>query len=360
MEDSSIPTTWYFAPARFAGAYAPGSLAGDLVLRSANSKNLRITTDNGASTALSILSNGNVGIGTTNPGANLAIAGNRAVLGSSGVVGVYGAGDVSFEIQGGANAAILGLTRGNGVGPFLGLSVVGNDGFIAMNRVGGAPFGNLIIYTGGSERVRINPNGNVGIGTTNPISKLHIYDTSNISGGLGIRLDSGPVQDGLGIEWRTGTTWHWNIDQFGTDPWLRFFIEDANDGSGALRMYLTTAGNLWIAGSLTQGSDVRFKKDISELSNSGSVLEKLKKLRGVYYKLNDLAKKFGYNDDQRHIGIIAQEIEKEFPELVSEWEQDGIKYKAVDYSRLTAVLLEAIKEQQKEIEELKEILNSKH
>ena len=66
----------------------------------------------------------------------------------------------------------------------------------------------------------------------------------------------------------------------------------------------------------------------------------------------------GRSDGRRHIGVIAQEIEKEFPELVSEWEQDGVKYKAVDYSRLTAVLLQAIKEQQKEIEELKKKISN--
>ena len=51
-----------------------------------------------------------------------------------------------------------------------------------------------------------------------------------------------------------------------------------------------------------------------------------------------------------YIGIIAQEVEKEFPELVRE---DNMGYKALNYDGMVAVLLETIKEQQKEIEELK-------
>ena len=54
-------------------------------------------------------------------------------------------------------------------------------------------------------------------------------------------------------------------------------------------------------------------------------------------------------DDDRHIGIIAQEMEKVFPELVNT-NEDG--YKAVAYDKLTAVLLEAVKEQQDQIETL--------
>jgi len=55
----------------------------------------------------------------------------------------------------------------------------------------------------------------------------------------------------------------------------------------------------------------------------------------------------------RQIGIIAQELEQEFPELVNT-DKDG--YKAIAYDKLTAVLLEAIKSQQKEIEGLKKEL----
>ena len=119
-------------------------------------------------------------------------------------------------------------------------------------------------------------------------------------------------------------------------------------------------------------SDARLKKDVQTIEGA---LDKVLKLRGVsyYWKNRDemAAAKgvaadsldYGY-DDQKHIGVIAQELEDVFPELVST-ASDG--FKSVEYSTLAPILIEAIKEQQqiinalqsekdaqqKEIEELK-------
>ncbi len=57
--------------------------------------------------------------------------------------------------------------------------------------------------------------------------------------------------------------------------------------------------------------------------------------------------------DKLQLGLSAQELEKFFPELVM---TDAKGYKSVDYGRLTPVLVEAIKEQQKEIDELKKLV----
>lgn len=77
----------------------------------------------------------------------------------------------------------------------------------------------------------------------------------------------------------------------------------------------------------------------------------------MYFEWNDEYKELGRAIPGRQIGIIAQELEKEFPELVTIW-GDGSDYRAVDYGRFTAVLLEGIKEQQKEIKELKAEIES--
>ena len=100
-------------------------------------------------------------------------------------------------------------------------------------------------------------------------------------------------------------------------------------------------------------------------------MDKVLKLRGVsYYWKNQeemAAAKgvavdsldYGY-DDKKHIGVIAQELEKEFPELVSTAD-DG--FKSVEYSTLAPILIEAMKEQQaiidnqqKQIDELKKLV----
>ncbi|MBP5668386.1 MAG: tail fiber domain-containing protein [Salinivirgaceae bacterium] len=102
-------------------------------------------------------------------------------------------------------------------------------------------------------------------------------------------------------------------------------------------------------------SDARLKKNVQSLSGA---LDKVLKLRGVtyYWKNREemaaakgvAADKMDYGyDDKKHIGIIAQELEQEFPELVHTAE-DG--FKSVEYSTLTPILIEAVKEQQGIIE----------
>ncbi|MBU3934609.1 tail fiber domain-containing protein, partial [Patescibacteria group bacterium] len=87
-------------------------------------------------------------------------------------------------------------------------------------------------------------------------------------------------------------------------------------------------------------SDIRFKEDVEPI---GSVLDKLTNIRGVYYSWNDIYKEVypNTNTDSRKMGIVAQELQEQFPELVVE-QPSG--FLSIDYTSLTAVLLEGIKE----------------
>ena len=98
-------------------------------------------------------------------------------------------------------------------------------------------------------------------------------------------------------------------------------------------------------------SDRELKKDIRPICGS-LALEKVQQLQGVYYTWKDDG---GSRAGNEEIGFIAQEVESVIPQLVREHErlgQEG-KYKSVDYEHLVALLVEAIKEQQKQIDELK-------
>jgi hypothetical protein len=95
-------------------------------------------------------------------------------------------------------------------------------------------------------------------------------------------------------------------------------------------------GNLHASGNLTQNSDGRLKKDIQPLTHA---LDAILQLEGKTYRWKEGAT-FANKAD---IGLIAQEVEEIFPELVAENEQG---FKGIAYSKLTAVLIEAIKEQQ--------------
>ena len=104
-----------------------------------------------------------------------------------------------------------------------------------------------------------------------------------------------------------------------------------------------TTGNLQIAGSFTAGADViaysdeKLKENIKTLDGS-KVLE----MRGVSFT----------KDGQAGSGVIAQELEKVAPELVSEVGD----FKSVYYGNLTGYLIEAVKLQQQKIEKLEELV----
>lgn len=80
-------------------------------------------------------------------------------------------------------------------------------------------------------------------------------------------------------------------------------------------------------------------------------MDKVQNIRGVSFKWNQEYNSLGYPDDKRHLGIIAQEMEAQFPELVTVSKNGG--YKVIDYDGFTAVLLEAIRELKAENETLK-------
>jgi hypothetical protein len=109
---------------------------------------------------------------------------------------------------------------------------------------------------------------------------------------------------------------------------------------------LLVSGDIRNTGGLLHSSDKNFKKNITPIRNA---LKNLRKISGVSY--NWKVDKFPKRNftDIRQIGVIAQEVEKVFPELVRTGE-DG--YKSVDYTKLSAILIEAVKEQQIIIEGL--------
>jgi len=109
---------------------------------------------------------------------------------------------------------------------------------------------------------------------------------------------------------------------------------------------LFVVGNICATGSIGPCSDARYKKNVKTIGNA---LEIIEKLEGVNFdwKYEEFPQ-YEFEKD-RQVGLIAQDVEKVLPEIVSEG-SDG--YYSVDYSRVAPVLIEAVKEQQKKIESL--------
>ena len=122
-----------------------------------------------------------------------------------------------------------------------------------------------------------------------------------------------------------------------SSDWAYDNVRNFSNGGNSL------AGTFTATGDVVAYSDVRVKENIQDIDNA---LDKVTQLRGVKYN------KIGSNE--KSIGVIAQEIQKILPEVVRE-DQDGML--GVSYGNITAVLIEAIKEQQKQIDELKAQLN---
>jgi trimeric autotransporter adhesin len=173
----------------------------------------------------------------------------------------------------------------------------------------------------------------VGIGTSAPIGRLHIK--SNLSqgdGGACLQLedaDNNNVKIGFGI---TNESKKWDIitrtQNTGGTSFVTFALRNSSDV-----MKVVGNGNVEITGNFSQNSDRKLKDNIVPITAS---LDKINRLNGYnyYWKNINADKKLQY-------GVIAQEVEKVFPALVSK-DNDG--YKSVNYNGLTAVLLASVKE----------------
>tara|TARA_R100000900_G_scaffold20291_4_gene16639 strand:+ start:10326 stop:14093 length:3768 start_codon:yes stop_codon:yes gene_type:complete len=108
----------------------------------------------------------------------------------------------------------------------------------------------------------------------------------------------------------------------------------------------TTGTSVNVAGDVVAyaSSDIRFKNNVTPITNA---LDKLSKIGGYTFEWNEISHK---ETGKKDIGVVAQEVEEILPEIV-QTRSNG--YKAVDYQKLTALLIESVKEQQFIIDDLK-------
>jgi hypothetical protein len=183
----------------------------------------------------------------------------------------------------------------------------------------------------------------VGVGITNPRYKLHV----GFSNGYNTFRVEGPSQGGIGaVAASFGGFGDFNID---ADRIVagRFSVKESGGvtigPTPPLRILTVAAGfGHPIADGWDSYSSRRWKTNIQTLHGA---LGKVEQLRGVSYDLKDSGK--------HRIGVIAEEVGAVVPEVVT-WEKNGKDAQGVDYGRLTALLIEATKEQQKLIHKQQE------
>jgi hypothetical protein len=222
--------------------------------------------------------------------------------------------------------------------------------------------GVALVQGGAGEGYLYNiSNSYLAIGTNNA-ERMRIDSSGNLLVGTtsaqGSRLDvrrsgSGPSQAVIRSQ-NTGTA---------IDAWSVYSVLPSTaNNSGSVHFGGETTGiNAWYLlgnGTSTWSSDARLKKNIETTRNG--YLQDLCQLRVVKYNW------INHQDtDAKELGLIAQEVEQVFPGLVQDdlrGEIDGVTYKTLKGSVLPYMLLKAIQEQQEIIEDLKarlEVLESK-
>jgi hypothetical protein len=278
---------------------------------------------------------GNIGIGTTSPKERLTV-----VSSAPGVAAVRGE-NLSFINTGDIP---IGATGVEGVGSDIGVKGTGGIGVFGEAQPSGT---GVEGRSASGDGVRGTSSSGTGVsGWTNDPAGVGIvaHSAGDSLSNLGLRVVGKAEISGeivVGAALRTQSAGNANI-RLGADT-ANNDIEIGSANSGIREIAFWNAGGGFLmdirAGKVSQQSDAKLKTNIRPLTD---VLEKLEQIRGVSFEWNDMSRSPSHPTGAREIGVIAQEVEAIFPELTTTWGAEG--YKAVDYGRLAAVLVEAVKE----------------
>jgi hypothetical protein len=206
--------------------------------------------------------------------------------------------------------------------------------------------GQIFLNGGTSNCIAFNGNG-LGaptLGSRSPGTKLELYIENPSAVGYSMGVKGG------------GTTSLWHSVPFNSNTNFHEFY-----GGNILVANISGTGTISAVGNVIAfASDKRLKTNIKPIKNP---LDKVKSLNGFTYNWNDKAKALAnYDTEESLVGVFAQEIQEVLPEAVklAPFDNDmtgnsisGENYLTVQYDKIVPLLIEAIKDQQKQIDELK-------
>jgi hypothetical protein len=305
-----------------------------------NSSNARFRIFNGASenNGLSILENGKIGMGTPSPLTLLHLQNGNSFSGadnpSSNTVPsiyVYNSNNSSSS----AHAIMALRTNGNNGGnPYLSFDIDGILGYsLGIDNADGDKLklhNNWNFNNSNTPALTITSDGRMGVGTASPGRKLHVQGSDNTT----IYIESTTSDNNGMVILNANTNQYWGN---GYHEFMMF----QNQGTTIGQIVAPNGSSV----SYNTTSDYRLKKDLKPFNG----LELINRL-----KTYDFAWK---TDDSRMYGFMAHELQDVIPYLVT-GQKDAVDSngkiipQTLDYSKLTPILVKAIQEQEKQINQL--------
>jgi len=284
---------------------------------------------------------GNVGIGVSSANNKLSVDGDIGIYSSDNLKGFIGINSENLMINaerhfptgGTARNIILQLST-SGIFPAtagnVGIGTATPSGKLEVSSSSGSPQASLIQTT------------------EDGYSRLRMFSVHSSGHYFDIAASNSDYVNGLGFTLKKD---YFNFYNSLVGNFMSFVIEEgllSDNILGAIAAtptfpYVLNVGGPVRCESLSQYSDNRFKQNIQPIAQG---LDKILQLKAVSYDWKKNVEGFKFTDQSRQIGFLAQELENVIPEIVS---TDSKGFKSVDYSKLTVVLAEAIKEQQSQI-----------
>ncbi|MEO6252236.1 MAG: tail fiber domain-containing protein [Ferruginibacter sp.] len=310
----------------FGGSFIYGDNSTEVVMNSTNVNQFKVRaaggyvfhSDAGLTAANTmVFNNGKLGIGVIVPEYNLSVKNGMNIDQGNGNNGTLDNNILRFGAGGSGEAISSGRTAGSN------------------NQYG------LDFYTGAIKRMVITLAGNVGIGNNAPNAPLAFANAT----GRKISLYDGGLNNYYGFGVESG-----QLQIYADASVSKISFGYYNAGTFTERMYLSNSTGILTVNGTNYPSDARYKKQITRLQNP---LEKIKAINGVEYFMRTDEFPANHFDTKLQVGLIAQDIEKVLPQAV---QTDNEGYKSVDYAKVVPLLVEGMKEQQKQIDELKKLV----
>ena len=307
---------------------------------------------------------------------------------TTGAVIIKGGVGIAKNLNVGGNATFTGLLDANGgatidnirIGVFNDNTIDTSTGELRINSDSGTTTidDNLIVSGTSTFTGLLDANGgatidNIRIGVFND----NTIDTS--TGELRINSDSGTttIDDNLIVSGATTLQSTLNVSSSisgsslsvgsGTISGGSISGSSLSVGSGSISGGAISGSSLYTSGSIDVyqvsarddiiafASDIRLKTNIKPIKNA---LDKVLTLNGFTYNFNDIGKELGFDTTVRHAGVSAQQVQAVLPEVIAAAPANN-EYITVKYEKLTALLIEAVKELSQKVDQLQQKLNDK-